>query len=60
MTVSKILGYSSIQMAMRDAHPTPENMKFAVEKLGKFLNIDSGMVYAPRRNSIRCRAQSIL
>lgn len=35
VTVSKILGHSSIQMTMRYAHPTPENMKRAVEKLGE-------------------------
>ena len=35
VTVSKILGHSSIQMTMRYAHPTPENMKQAVEKLGQ-------------------------
>ncbi len=36
-TVSKILGHSSIQMTMRYAHPTPENMKRAVEKLGDLI-----------------------
>jgi len=36
VTVSKILGHSSIQMTMRYAHPTPENMRRAVEKLGEF------------------------
>ena len=34
VTVSKILGHSSIQMTMRYAHPTPENMQRAVNKLG--------------------------
>jgi integrase len=33
VTVSKLLGHSSITMTMRYAHPTPENMRFAVEKL---------------------------
>jgi len=35
VSVSKILGHSSIQMTMRYIHPTPENMKKAVEKLGE-------------------------
>lgn len=35
VTVSKILGHSSIQMTMRYAHPTTENMKRAVDKLGE-------------------------
>jgi len=37
VTVSKILGHSSIQMTMRYAHPTPENMLQAVEKLSEKL-----------------------
>jgi integrase len=35
VTVSRILGHSSIQMTMRYAHPTPENMRRAVEKLAE-------------------------
>lgn len=35
VTVSKILGHSSIQMTMRYSHPTPENMQRAVDKLGE-------------------------
>jgi hypothetical protein len=38
MTVKEILGHSSIQMTMRYAHPTPENMRLAVEKLGAILD----------------------
>jgi len=38
VTVSKILGHSSIQMTMRYAHPTPENMQKAVDKLGEFFD----------------------
>jgi hypothetical protein len=34
VTVEEILGHSSIEMTMRYAHPTPENMRRAVEKLG--------------------------
>jgi len=35
VTISKILGHASIQMTMRYAHPTPENMRRAVEKLAE-------------------------
>jgi integrase len=35
VTVKDILGHASIQMTMRYAHPTPENKRRAVEKLGE-------------------------
>ena len=38
VTVSRILGHSSIQMTMRYAHPTPENMQRAVDKLSELFN----------------------
>jgi integrase len=37
VTVSKILGHSSIIMTMRYAHATPENMKIAINSLGEIL-----------------------
>lgn len=38
VTVSKIPGHSSIQMTMRYAHPTPENMRRAVDRLSEVLD----------------------
>jgi integrase len=38
VTVSKIAGHSSIQMTMRYSHPTPENMRKAVNCLGEMFN----------------------
>jgi integrase len=38
LTVSKILGHASIQMTMRYAHATPENMRRAVERLAEVLD----------------------
>ncbi len=35
VTVSRILGHSSIQMTMRYCHPSTEIMRDAVEKLAK-------------------------
>jgi integrase len=48
VTVSKILGHSSITMTMRYAHPTPENMRLAVHKLGEFFE-SGGVKVEPRR-----------
>jgi integrase len=41
-TVSKILGHASIQMTMRYCHPTPENMRRAVDKLGEIFKKSVG------------------
>ena len=47
VTVSKILGHASIQMTMRYAHPTPENMRLAVNKLGEILGSTRQKVDTP-------------
>jgi len=47
VTVSKILGHASIQMTMRYAHPTPENMRLAVEKLAGILDPTRQKVDSP-------------
>ncbi len=38
VTVSKVLGHASIQTTMRYCHPTPENMRRAVERLGEIMD----------------------
>ena len=47
VTVSKILGHAAIQMTMRYAHPTPENMRLAVEKLAGILDSTRQKVDSP-------------
>lgn len=58
VTVSKILGHASIQMTMRYAHPTPENMRLAISKLGEILGstrqkVDTVTIPKPISPSIR-------
>lgn len=38
VTTAEILGHADIKMTLRYAHPTPENMKRAVEKLAETFN----------------------
>ncbi|MFC2169417.1 tyrosine-type recombinase/integrase [Acidobacteriota bacterium] len=54
VTVSKILGHSTIQMTMRYAHPTPENIKRAVDKLGEFFEKSRHYTQTPE-NSVRLK-----
>jgi integrase len=55
VTVSKILGHSSIQMTMRYAYPTPENMRMAVSRLGEMLDLTRQKVDRPADAGLESR-----
>ena len=57
VTVSNILGHASIQMTMRYAHPTPENMRLAVDRLAEILDpsrqkVDNVSIPRPAKDSV--------
>jgi integrase len=47
MTVSRILGHSSIMMTAKCLHPTGESMRIAVEKMGEFMEKSREKVEIP-------------
>jgi integrase len=56
VTVSRILGHSSIQMTMRYAHPTPETMRQAVNKLGEYMQESRKKVETVERRPLVSRS----
>ncbi len=60
VTVSRILGHSTIQMTMRYAHPTPENMRRAVEKLGEILGSTRQKVDTPSETVIEVKPVTVI
>jgi integrase len=52
VTVSKILGHASLQMTMRYAHPTPENMRRAVDRLAEILDSTRQKVDKPSETAV--------
>lgn len=59
VTVSKILGHSSIMMTMKYAHPTDETMRRAVETLGKVAQV-SGAKVEPRPEAPVVSASAVI